>query len=181
MQGFLPSHDQATRDSLVPQCSRFPAPNVRFPQPPAPPASLSALSRRPPLAPLRRGPAPQTRFPAFLGSPVGRAPSALAQRALALRPDELLSLGDPKMLRACTPAPSGLGASTPRPPPPGPLSRPLAPSFRLPTQPTPPGGQATPRLLGLPGSSDHPAPAPLREMLRRPQGSLGKLKRRRLE
>lgn len=171
--GLPPSHDQATRDSLVPECSRFNAQNVRLPQPPAQSASLSAQNRRPPKLPSDTAP------PLRPGSPHSLAPQWGARPRSP--PHELLSLGAPEMLSACPPAPSGLGASTPRPPPPGPLSGPLTPSLRLATQPTLPGGQATPRLLGLPGSSDHPAPAPPREMLRRPQGSLGKLKRRRLE
>lgn len=178
MQGFLPSHDQGLTG---PRMLSVPCPKCSAPPATRPVGLIVCPEPQAPLAPHRRGPAPQTRFPAFLGSPVGRTPSALAQHALAPRPYGLLSLGAPKMLRSFTPAPSGFGASTLRPPPPGPLSPSFAPSLRLARQPTSPGGQATPRLLGLPGSSDHPAPAPPREMLRRPQGSLGKLKRRRLE
>lgn len=158
--------------------------------PQAPPASPFLCP--PPPSPAPPGPAP----PAFHGPSRPRAPSLTPRGPSLTRPSHPAS----RMLRrpARSPAPGrppGPQTEPPAPPvsaprmlhgpkplPLGPLRRPRPIANPDPrSAPAPPGGQATPRLLGLPGSSDHPAPAPPRELLRRPQGSLGKLRRRRLE
>lgn len=174
----------STPDFTNPSCRAFPS----FPQPSDPRTHWS------PNAPCLNARLPQTTRPVgLIVCPEPQAPQLPSAAAPPLSPDSPHSSAPggarvlrsspahprspprraarsprPQMLHACTPAPQGSAA-------------PSAPSLRLAPQTAPPGGQATPRLLGLPGSSDHPAPAPPRELFRRPQGSLGMLRQRRLE
>lgn len=159
----------------APQCSI--APNHQPRRPHCLPGAAGAPS------PPRPQPRPSASVPRIPLPPVGRASSALALASSSLPAPTSCSLSAPPDAAYPHLRPSGrpdASAPTPRRLP-GPLPRPPALNLRLALPPDPPGCQATPRLLGLPGSSDHPAPAPPRELLRRPQGSLGMLRRRMLE
>lgn len=158
-------------------------------------APRPASAPRPPVPLWRPAPEPLEPRPSGRAPPAFHRPSRPAPPASGSRPcpharpspglqRALAPPQGPPVLHAAPPL-AGLGAPKarrPRAAAPGPAPAP-APHARprLPPAPATPGGQATPRLLGLPGSSDHPAPAPPRELLRRPQGSLGKLRRRRME
>lgn len=144
------------------------APPLQAPRTPhsmAPPPAARALplpAQRPqshPSAPLPLH-APLIRPRRCDRRPVVPPPRSFSRIPRSLNPPPLQSRRPERFTaRAAAPGPA------PAPPP--------HPQPRPPPSPAPPRGQATPRLLGLPGSSDHPAPAPPRELLRRPQGSLG--------
>lgn len=154
-------------------------PNARLPQTTGTDGLIVFPELQGPPAPLGCSPAPQPRSPAFLGPQWGvRLPLRPCASALSTR--MRCSLSAPPDAACLHPRPLGLGVPTLRPLPRA-CSFGPRPQDCLAPKPAPPGGQATPRLLGLPGSSDHPAPAPPRELFRRPQGSLGMLRRRRLE